>query len=377
MRNAGRCLRFQILAALVLGSITRAAFGQVFVEPAKQITSLPFTISKSGTYYVQANLIGKSGHDGITINADFVTVDLQKFILIGGSGTGVGIRVGDNHTFVTIEGGGVGNWGSQGIYSPNAQVVINGTFADNNGSVGIVVKGGSLVENLAADFNTGNGIDASDGSTVRSCFAHNNGGTGISAGLGCNISSCTVTANAQNGIVVSDNSLVGNCIANANNNTGLQGGANCVVSDCTVYSNNAGGIVITDNGRVSGCQVASNNGNGITSGDFSPVVSNTTRSNVGNGISVGTNCLVSGNIAVSNGAGSAAGILANGDGCLIHENDLINNGVGIKVVATSCAIHNNRAHANTLGDYVIAGGNDFAPTGTVAASTSPWANISY
>ncbi len=377
MRNTDRRLRLQLLTTLVLGMIAHAAFGQVFVEPAKQISSLPFTISKPGTYYVQANLTGKSGQDGITINASQVTVDLQRYVLRGVPGSGVGIRVGDNLGFVTIEGGVVANWGSQGIYSPNSKPVINGTSADDNGTGGIVVEGGSVVENLSADSNTGDGIDPGDGSIVRGCYAHTNTGTGINAGLNCDISSCIVTANTGGGIIVSDNSQVSGCTVSANGNTGIQGGAYCLVSGCMVVSNAGDGIAITDNGNVGNCLSFQNAGNGITTGNFSPVANCTARNNQANGISVGGSCVVDGSICLSNGMASAAGILATGNGCSVHNNGLIGNGVGVKVTGTACTIFQNHAHANTLGNYIIAGGNDFGPTGTVATSTSPWANISY
>jgi parallel beta-helix repeat protein len=191
------------------------------------------------------------------------------------------------------------------------------------------------------------------------------------------VSSCLLRSNTLTGATVSDFSVVNDCTVLFNTGNGIQGTANCLVENNSVYSNSAAGVVITDNGRVSGCQVAYNGGNGITSGNFSPVVSNTSRSNTGNGIAMGTNSLVSGNICTSNGGSTAAGVLATGNGCPIHDNDLIDNGIGIKVTASNCSIFGNRAHGDSLGDYVIATGNDFGPTGTAATVTSPWANISY
>ena len=64
------------------------------IEPRTPISSLPFTISSSGSYYVTGNL-GITGQNGITINQDNVTLDLGGFTLSRGSG----VRVVSGHVF--------------------------------------------------------------------------------------------------------------------------------------------------------------------------------------------------------------------------------------------------------------------------------------
>src|SRR4030095_6606576 len=49
------------------------------LEPRTPISTLPFTISSPGSYYVTSNLTGVAGQHGITINADNVTLDLGGF----------------------------------------------------------------------------------------------------------------------------------------------------------------------------------------------------------------------------------------------------------------------------------------------------------
>src|SRR5262245_49232138 len=56
------------------------------VEPRTPISSLPFTISSSGSYYVTRNLAGAIGLHGITVDSSGVTLDLGGFELTGGSG---------------------------------------------------------------------------------------------------------------------------------------------------------------------------------------------------------------------------------------------------------------------------------------------------
>ena len=55
------------------------------VEPRTPISSLPYTISSAGSYYVTGNL--SSTTNGIVIKSSDVTVDLMGFTLTGMEGT--------------------------------------------------------------------------------------------------------------------------------------------------------------------------------------------------------------------------------------------------------------------------------------------------
>ena len=46
------------------------------LEPRVPISSLPYDITTSGSYYVTTNLVGTAGTNGITIVTDNVTIDL-------------------------------------------------------------------------------------------------------------------------------------------------------------------------------------------------------------------------------------------------------------------------------------------------------------
>ena len=61
------------------------------VEPRTPISSLPYTISDSGSYYVTGNLI--STESGIIIDANDVTIDLAGFALKGSGGLTSGVFV--------------------------------------------------------------------------------------------------------------------------------------------------------------------------------------------------------------------------------------------------------------------------------------------
>ena len=69
------------------------------VEPRMAISSLPFTISAPGSYYIVQSLVGISGANGISITSSRVTLDLMGFTLTGVPGALDGINVG-----VSLEG---------------------------------------------------------------------------------------------------------------------------------------------------------------------------------------------------------------------------------------------------------------------------------
>ncbi len=61
------------------------------IEPRTPISALPFTINQCGSYFLTDCLTGVAGQNGITIDADDVTLDLNGFTLIGVPGSLDGI----------------------------------------------------------------------------------------------------------------------------------------------------------------------------------------------------------------------------------------------------------------------------------------------
>src|SRR4051794_35854724 len=57
------------------------------IEPRTPISSLPFTISSSGSYFLTKNLLVANAN-GITINATNVDLDLRGFTISATSGSG-------------------------------------------------------------------------------------------------------------------------------------------------------------------------------------------------------------------------------------------------------------------------------------------------
>ena len=87
---------FSILVAVaVIATSAPPSQGQASAQVARiigdartPIPSLPFRISKSGSYFLARSLVGAQGTDGITVDADNVTLDLNGFTLRGMAGSG-------------------------------------------------------------------------------------------------------------------------------------------------------------------------------------------------------------------------------------------------------------------------------------------------
>ena len=150
------------------------------IEPRTPISSLPFTITQPGSYYLTTNLTGNPG--GITISAGDVTLDLMGFALVGG--TGDGVFVSGSRTNIAIRNGAVRGW-SIGVNATNS---FNSSVSDlqlsrNTINGGLRGGSGALVRNCVAFLNA-TGIQVGDGSSVVNCVARNNGDIGIRAGVG-------------------------------------------------------------------------------------------------------------------------------------------------------------------------------------------------
>src|SRR5690349_4513811 len=78
------------------------------IEPRIPITSLPFTITNRGSYYLLTNFVGLGG---ISINSGDVTLDLNGFSLVGSSGKGIFVPLpGPTLTNIAVQNGTVSGW---------------------------------------------------------------------------------------------------------------------------------------------------------------------------------------------------------------------------------------------------------------------------
>ena len=289
------------------------------VEARTPISSIPFLITESGSYYLTQNLeLATLETDGITIQVDNVTLDLNGYTLIGpgkAAGTlGFGIRVqaiAAPISNIAIHNGGVRDWRQCGILT---DVAPNGQFKDlrctNNGGNGISTGGGSVLTNITASENVAAGIYAAGGGdgkcVVIGCSSNNNGDAGIYAGFGSSVTDCVASNNVTQGIVAVGGT-VANCVCNQNGDIGIIGAEYATA--------------------ISGCS---------------------SRENTGDGIQVSVGCHVVGNVCLGNGfPSSAAGIHVTASNNAILRNHCVGNGRGLDIDDPTNYSSQNTLSANT------------------------------
>jgi parallel beta-helix repeat protein len=290
------------------------------IEPRTAISSLPFTITAPGSYYLTTNLTGSASQHGITISANGVTLDLMGFELSGGVTNSLnGILVSGTRTNLAVRNGTVRNWGGDGVDAASA---LNGQYQDlrlsANGVAGLSCGSGSSVVKCSARGNTGDGILIGSGCTVSASVAHNNGGNGI----------------------------VANFV-----NTGN------TVSGCATYNNGVDGINISDGGLVSGCNARFNTGNGIAADEGGTIIGCTATQNGGDGIQVGSDGRVTDNTSDGNGRG----IHVLGSDSRIEGNSVTDNDRGYTVAFAGNLIVRNSAAGSITVDWDMAANNVFGP----------------
>ncbi len=347
------------------------------IEPRTPVSG-PTTITNAGAYYLTTNLVGTAGQNGINLNADDVTLDLNGFALIGAPGSLNAINAAAPRRNVAIRNGIIRNWGQAAI---SLQTAENSQFESlrviSNGS-GLLAGNQCQVRNCLATYNTNNaGISVGNAALVQDCIVVSNAFRGILAGNDCRITGCTVVANAtggNDGIATGRGAVVQNCVASRNGTSaGTQGGGIAVdvgstVTGCTTVSNAVEGIFLQFDSVVKDC-TARENGVGVSTVGGITIQSCTLALNLDIGIwdkggSVIANCTVT-----ENGTGIVAtnqtvvrecavawsandGILVH-EGCQVVENNCHDNGgAGIHVVSTDNRIDRNLCTRNATGILV-------------------------
>jgi len=352
-----------------------------------------FIINRPGSYYLSANLeVTKT--NGIQINVEGVTLDLNGFEISRASGSGgSGIEI---------------------PISSHRSSVFNGSikgFALGVNSFGGGARGCNF-HHLSVSNCTSIGILAGEGAVVESCRAHGNSGSyAILTSQGSVVSNCTVSSNTTTwGLQASSGSSLTNCSAHSNTTDyGINAGAGSSLTNCSAYNNTGTGAISAGIGTGVGCTISHCSANSNTSTASTPTFTTgmgfdlgsgniirgcTASSNKGDGINVGSDTVVRDNIADSNGnTGNGAGIHATSSDNRIEDNNVTDNDRGLEVGAGGNLIVKNSASGNTV-NYEIAADNrygailDLTATGSAAASgnsaagtltttTNPWANFAY
>lgn len=235
-------------------------------DPRTPISSVPFTISAQGSYYLVTNLVATGSTAGITIAADNVTLDLNGFALVGGgSGSVAGIQVPSAQKNIEIRNGTIRGWTNGGINAINA----------TNSSIQKL-----RVSNNIANTSTSRvaGLLVGARSTVKDCIVANNTTNAnqisalvpaIGTGDSCTVTGCNVSNNRLcDGISVGNACVVSGCLSRANF-VGIRAQSSCQIANNVSDSNTGSGIVVGFSGsaqtstRIESNSCTSNGGDGI------------------------------------------------------------------------------------------------------------------
>ncbi|MEM1321845.1 MAG: right-handed parallel beta-helix repeat-containing protein [Bacteroidota bacterium] len=225
-------------------------------------------IDEPGHYFLRDTLwVTTTNSDGIIINSDNVTLDLNGFAIIAGTpASDNGIFVDGSHSNITIKNGTVSGFGEDGIHGLNAdQSTFQHLLLKNNGDEGLTADFNCLITNCTATGNGTEGFDVDDGTIIRNCTASHNGAEGIQSSEGCIIAYCTSFKNGGDGISVAAGGKVEGCTVYDNTLFGLDIALGVLCINNVVYRNGWHGIDVFNSGLVL-YNVSNNNGQCITNG---------------------------------------------------------------------------------------------------------------
>jgi parallel beta-helix repeat protein len=359
------------------------------IEPRTPISSLPYTISESGSYYLTGPL--QSASSGIMIEADDVTLDLMGFTIRGSrSPSALGVSIdgtpGSPVQRVVVKNGGVEEF-AHGILVDNAvHCRIEDIIVYHNRFAGFLINAYNgltesiVVERCKATENDSSGIQLSavggqiTNVIIRDCDSTNNDLSGILIGLAPNgiisgneISRCLVAENDEFGIRLYSNegSINGNRIEDCNV---LRNGSGGSSYDGILLEASAGGTVAGT--VIRNCVVEGNAGEGIylygSGGDCSgnQVIDNTVRGNGNYGIRLNA---ANGNRIDSNHVVDQVGTTTYGIRTSGSRNVVIRNS------AAGHTYNFSTISGNLYGPYIKDTGN----LDTASGGNNPWANFDF
>ena len=219
------------------------------------LSEIPETIAWPAMVELAGTLTGEIGEDGITIDADQVTIDMKGHSLLGVAGSEDGITVvntSPDHKNITIQNGTLRDWDGHGLFATYcSNSVARSVNAIENGLNGIEVDDEWIVENCKGIHNGLIGINVSDNSIVYDCVATFNGSNGIKAASVCTVRDNVTQRNGASGIRVGNDNLVTGNLCDDNDRDGIRltSGDNRVEEN-HVTDNEWRGIAATSSGAL-------------------------------------------------------------------------------------------------------------------------------
>jgi hypothetical protein len=229
------------------------------VEPRAPISSLPFTITQSGSYFLTQNLTANTGGDGITVLADNVTIDLNGFALTGVAGSASAISEGGSappHSGWVVKNGAIENW-------PNG----SGVFGSH-------VTGGRY-EDLHIKAAGHEGINAGNQSNLERVTVEGDGNYGLVVGPSSRVSDCSIkrtTAGGFYGVYLDAGSSLTRCSVEMYVD-GIVALAQTEIEGCVLRSGSFG-VYALGPSIVRGCAASGYTGAGIVMGDAGHALDN-------------------------------------------------------------------------------------------------------
>jgi parallel beta-helix repeat protein len=345
------------------------------VEPRTPVQSLPgsatgmFVISEPGSYYLTGNIDASATDiNGIEINSDNVTLDLNGFTISGYGGAGV--RNGKHG--ITCD--------TVFVVTPYSGLhVFNGTIAGWR-EHGIVAEAAwsSRYESVAFNDCGGSGLRSGPRASATSCTAKDIDFSGfVFPGGGVSISNSTAADCGEHGFNIDTGGSAFNCSASGCG-VGFVGNAGSTFSACSASFNVSQGFLVGSGATVTGCVASSCIGNGFSGDSRNQFVNCTAANNGGNGMEGNEansfrDCLVHDN--------GSTGILVSGtdntvDGCHIRRNafGLLSFGSQRNLIIR-CRVYDNPA-----GDFGLSPADYLAPVLTpsdLPTNTNPNANFGF
>ena len=375
-----------LLALTIVGSASAQIPQILKPDPRTPIDQVPYTITTSGSYYLVDNLTGVVGSDGLIIEADHVTIDLNGFSLLGVSGSLDGIGTIGTPQNISIYNGTVRGWGADGVDLAGAgQLSLKDLKVRENGGDGLKFGNEAIVAGCTAIYNDRNGFVFTDGASlacVRNCLALNNSQNGFHSSYtdpspgpdkSGSFSLCVARGN-QVGFEVTGYELR-SCSA-SQNSIDFQT-ENCVLTSCDSRSGFIGFYVTSSSMR--SCNVHNAGGVAVYLYAGSEMIECSIKGVLATGQAVlrvfddctVRNCDIDAGAFPGSGSVYLEGLRARVDGNTIR-------GQGHSVLISfplNCTVVRNLIQGTIRNDS--GAGNNVAPTENAASSTNPWANLMF